>query len=135
FPSPSISAIVGNEPYTDVPTIADMDGDGKMEIFVDVGSQFYGFTYDGKTLPGVWPVTLTSRRLGKVAADMDGDGKLEIVALANTAPTNSVLTSLAIYDLEGHALQRWTMTECGATNITQRSFPVVANMDSDPELE
>src|SRR5205085_6173979 len=88
----------GDAPYSDVPLIADMDGDGKMEIFVDVGSLFYGFAYDGNPLPGVWPVALSAKRLGKIAADMDHDGKLEIVALANEPPDNGSLTSLAVYD-------------------------------------
>lgn len=123
------------EPYTDVPTIADLDGDGKLDILVDVGPTFYAFNYLGETLPGVWPVALNARRLGKVVADLDGDGKMEIIALANTPAENTDLSSLAIYDREGHVLQRWNITACNATNISQRSFPAVANMDSDPELE
>jgi subtilisin family serine protease len=123
------------EPYTDVPTIADVDGDGKLDILVDVGSIFYAFNAQGAPLAGAWPITLNSKRLGKVVADLDGDGKMEIVALANSPGENSSLTSLAVYDREGHALLRWNLSSCDATNITQRSFPVVANMDDDSDLE
>jgi subtilisin family serine protease len=125
----------GEEPFTDVPTIADVDGDGKLDILVDVGSLFYAFNYQGNLLKGAWPVSLNAKRLGKVVADLDHDGKMEIVTLANLPGENSSLTSLAIYDLEGHALQRWTVSSCGATNISQRAFPVVANMDDDADLE
>jgi subtilisin family serine protease len=124
------------EPYSDVPTIADVDGDGKLDILVDIGPTFYAFTRDGNTLPGLWPLTLTAKRLGKIVADLDGDGKMEIVALANTGPeTFPSNTSLAIYDREGHAIQRWNVPACQATNFTQRLFPVAANMDDDPDLE
>jgi subtilisin family serine protease len=125
-----------DEPYSDVPTIGDLDGDGKPEILVDVGSTFYAFTSDGATVPGLWPLTLTANRLGKILADVDGDGKMDIVALANSAPTNGPANlSLAIYDREGHSIQRWNLPVCDATNVTQRLFPVAANMDDDPELE
>lgn len=129
-------ALNGDEPYSDVPTIADLDGDGQLDILVDVGSTLYAFDRDGQSLPGLWPISLTANRLGKVVADLDGDGKFELIALANRATTNAPnQTSLTIYDREGHVLQRWPLGEIGATNITQKSFPVVANMDSDPELE
>lgn len=123
-------------PYSDVPTIGDLDGDGKPDILVDVGSTFYAFTHDGNPLPGLWPLTLNANRLGKIIADVDGDGKMEVVALANSAPTNGPANvSLAIYDREGHSIQRWDLPACTATNVTQRSFPVAANMDDDPDLE
>ena len=123
-------------PYSDVPTIGDLDGDGKLDILVDVGSTFYAFRHDGSPLPGLWPLTLTANGLGKILADIDGDGKPEIIALANYAPTNGPANvSLAIYDREGHSIQRWTVPVCTATNVTQRFFPVAANMDDDPEPE
>jgi subtilisin family serine protease len=123
-------------PYSDVPTIGDLDGDGKLEILVDVGSTFYAFAHDGTMLPGLWPLTLTAQGLGKIIADLDGDGKKEIIALANVAPTNGPpVVNLAIYDREGHAIQRWEVPACNATNVTQRFFPVAANMDDDSDLE
>lgn len=124
-----------DEPYADVPTIADLNGDGKLEILVDVGPTFYAFDHLGNIAPGVWPVSLNAKRLGKIVADLEGDGKQEIITLANSPGENSSLVGLAIYDAEGHALQRWNISACSATNITQRSFPVAANMDDDPQLE
>lgn len=124
-----------DEPYADVPTIADLNGDGKLEILVDVGATFYAFDHLGSAAPGVWPVTLNAKGLGKIVADIEGDGKPEIIALANSPGENSSTVGLAIYDAEGHALQRWTIGACGATNIAQRSFPVAANMDDDSDLE
>ncbi len=127
----------GDEPYADVPTIADLDGDGKLEILVDVGPTLYAFKYDGGNMPGIWPVTLGARGLGKAVADLDGDGRPEIVALANWPTENSPTTvNLSVYDGEGHVLQRWDVdASCGATNNTQRAFPVAANMDDDADLE
>jgi subtilisin family serine protease len=123
-------------PYTDVPTIGDLDGDGKPDILVDVGSTFYAFNRDGSMLPGLWPLSLNANQLGKILADVDGDGKMEVVALANSAPTNEPANvSLAIYDREGHSVQRWDVPAFAATNVTQRLFPVAANMDEDPDLE
>jgi subtilisin family serine protease len=125
------------EPYTDVPTVGDMDGDGKLEVFVDVGPTLYAFTYDGKDYPGLWPLTLTANRLGKIIADLDGDGKPELIALANNPPANNpnLGVNLTVYNKDGLILQRWTMGACGATNFNQRIFPVAANMDDDPDLE
>lgn len=127
----------GDEPYADVPAIGDLDGDGKLEILVDVGPTLYAFAHDGKDFPGVWPITLNARGLGKVIADMNGDGKPEIIALANV-PTEAAPTTLnlTVFDNEGHVLQRWNVdASCGVTNNTQRAFPVVANLDDDPDLE
>lgn len=47
------------EPYSDIPVVGDVDNDGKMEIFVDVGrtKQLFAFRHDGTPMPGLWPVT------------------------------------------------------------------------------
>lgn len=126
----------GEEPYADVPTVGDINGDGIPEIFVDVGPTLYAFTNTGENLPGAWPLTLGSRRLGKVIADLDGDGKNELIALANSpAPNSDGSLSLTVYDGLGLTLQRWPISNCASTNLTQRNFPVVANLDAGPGRE
>jgi subtilisin family serine protease len=71
-----------------VPTIGDIDGDGRKEIFFypyqlkNGAGVIEAFTHDGKNLAG-WPLTLPAR-IGKpdvamAMADLDGDGKDELL--------------------------------------------------------
>jgi hypothetical protein len=71
------------------PTLADWNGDGKLEIAFGTGpistptdprqSYFYLLDGKGKVLPG-WPKKVERMRTAASAADVDGDGRLEIVA-------------------------------------------------------
>lgn len=79
-----------------VPTVADLDGDGRSEIVVTTrgftrGGRLYVFSDDGKVLPG-WPKSLSNNNVSQTAtcADLDGDGKLEIIALERSYPTGRV---------------------------------------------
>jgi hypothetical protein len=63
------------------PVLADIDGDGRLEVIVGTSM---GFLYvlsgaTGEALPG-WPVQLGEITGAAAVGDLDGDGKLEIVA-------------------------------------------------------
>lgn len=93
------------------PTVADLDGDGQLEVIGDV-AVLQG--KDGSTL-----ATLAAHRTTyhtPVVADLDGDGFKEI------------LLGDRVFGADGGTA--WTLRGSG-----QGSFSAVANIDADPELE
>jgi subtilisin family serine protease len=126
-------------PYSDIPVVGDIDGDGLMEIFVDVGSsgQLFAFRYDGTPLPGKWPVQLEATSLGKVIADLNGDGNQELVGYSQDTVTRngSAYRQLVVYDKSGNLLRKWEVPACDSGLDAPKMFPAVGNLDDQPDLE
>lgn len=126
-------------PYSDVPTVGDLEGDGFLEIFVDVGSdgQLFAFRFDGSPVPGKWPVHLESTSLGKTLADIDGDGRKELIGYSNDPVNRGGVDyrQIVVYDAAGNLLQKWEVPGCDAESDSPRIFPAVADLDGDSELE
>ena len=131
--------LASGAPFSDIPVVGDVDGDGYKEIFVNVGSdgQLFAFRYDGTPLPGQWPVSLQAGPLGKVLADLNGDGKKELIGLSQyTADsTGSPSRQLVVYDWQGNLLQKWDLPGCDVELDTLPMLPAVANLDDEPDLE
>jgi subtilisin family serine protease len=106
------------------PTVADVNGDGRAEIFVaGYDGSVYAFESDGAPLTG-WPQDTGAPVLGAVAVgDLDHDGTVEIVA----ASARRVFAWRA----NGTRLQGFPLS----VPEVVRSGPVLANLDVDPELE
>ncbi|MGE3310826.1 MAG: Ig-like domain-containing protein [Limisphaerales bacterium] len=128
-------------PEHDAPVVGDIDGDGRLEVFVDTGAggAIQGFTATGEPLGGAWPVAPGGDHFGKVVADLDGDGRAELVVLSNP-PADLVgapQRRLAVLDGTGAILARWTLASCPDPMETPvpELLPAVGNLDSDPELE
>ena len=126
-------------PYSDIPVAGDANGDGLMEVFVDVGDggQLFAFRHDGQPMAGKWPVRLDVGGLGKVLADLDGDGDKEIVGYSRETVTkgNIEFRQLVVLDHEGNLLRVWEVPACDAELDAVELLPAVGNLDGDPDLE
>ncbi|MBK8978988.1 MAG: VCBS repeat-containing protein [Planctomycetes bacterium] len=80
----------------EAPAVADLDGDGSLEILVNTrgltsGGRAYVFHADG-TLAAGWPKNLNNNNTpgAPVAADLDGDGRLEVLIQERAYPIGYV---------------------------------------------
>jgi hypothetical protein len=131
--------LASGEPYSDVPVAGDVDQDGYLELFVDVGSPgtLFAFRHDGTPLGGNWPLHLEASDLGKVLADLDGDGRLELVAFAQN-PVRRGSTDyqqLLVFDGSGGLRRSWYVPSCEESLDAPEMFPAVGNLDENPDLE
>lgn len=125
---------VGSGP--DIPAIGDVDGDGRMEIFVDGRRQIFAFDAAGQPREG-WPIEIPAGSLAKVLADVDRDGRLDLITYAQDPliDTGFDYSQLRIYNAAGTLTQEWLFPWCGFTNDVQKIFPLAANLDDEPGLE
>jgi hypothetical protein len=103
------------------PTLADLDGDGTLEVLVqteEVG--FYALRPDGTTL---WRQCWAGGNAAPVAADLDGDGRLEVV-VASDSGLVSVLRGAG-----GHPLWTFDVRSLGITPGSITVAPTVAELD------
>lgn len=69
----------GHYPAGSGPSVADLDGDGDLEVVVNRTDRIFIFNHDGSPVPG-WPrVFQGSFDLGCTLADLDDDGSAELV--------------------------------------------------------
>ena len=115
------------------PALADLDGDGKLEIAIcmhQTGSGCYVFRHDGTLQPG-WPQSFggTWSYTPPTICDLDGDGQLDV--LAGRAGGTVPAPALFAWNRHGQLLPGFPYsTEGGA-----ESPLTVADIDLDPELE
>ncbi len=84
------------EDYTQAtPTVADVDGDGQLEVLLGAEDRkIYGWNHNGTELAG-FPLTTGGEIRGAVSLfDVDGDGKMEAVVVGNDR-------QVAMWDLPG----------------------------------
>ncbi len=126
-------------PYADIPVAGDIDGDGFLEVFVDVGGdgRLFAFRHDGSPVAGQWPVSLDAGGLGKVLADLEGDGRKELIgySLETVSRGSAKFRQLVVYDHEGQLVRRWEVPACDSEVDTVRMLPAVGNLDDAPDLE
>ena len=121
------------------PTLADLDGDGNMEIISATifSKRLFAFRYDGTLVDG-WPVAINidNSELNEyysppAAGDVDKDGKLEVF----------INTHQGVYgfDSAGHPLPGWPQQrkkDFGApvvlADVNQDSYPEVICMAGSP---
>jgi hypothetical protein len=109
------------------PGLADLNGDGKLEIV----APFYStFVYDAQgRLLGKGTATKGRVYAPGVVADLDGDGKPEVVVGGNDG-------TVAAYDLAGGRLRvKWTASTCSGGQCPEARGMAAADLDGDGKIE
>jgi hypothetical protein len=116
------------------PAVADLDGDGEMEV---IGSAYSIFVLDGETGQLQWQVASGHDRSepdaknvgrtwpGIVVADVDGDHQIEIV----TAHSGGYVS---IYERDGYFAPGWPQQPTGGLELRGLS---ISDLDNDGTLE
>lgn len=102
------------------PLVADVDDDGRGEVFLGSGA----FRSDGQPLQGT-PGTGVNP---PVVADLDGDGTLELLYVSEPV---SGIVELRVLRLDGAPVAGFPVSFFGTVDI----YPAVADLDADGERE
>ncbi|OGX06767.1 MAG: hypothetical protein A3G87_04280 [Omnitrophica bacterium RIFCSPLOWO2_12_FULL_50_11] len=111
------------------PAIADLDGDGKLEVVIGgMDGSVYAWHADGTPVAG-WPIPVGAQ-VGSSAsiADLNGDGSLEIVVGSTISATEGKVFA---WHVNGMAVTGWPVT----TGDRVESSPAIADLDGDGTLE
>lgn len=136
FPYAIMDSLIGSNSYS-APVLADLTGDGKLEIVFcshsdsnNAGGIIYAVKYDGTSLPG-WPQTVPNWIYGApIVADIDADSELEIIVGEYGASPTPAFYIFA-YNPDGSLVNNFPMGPYhgSANQIT------VADIDNDNEFE
>ena len=136
FPYGILDTVAGSNSYS-APVLADLTGDGKLEMIfcshssaTDSGGIIYAVKYDGTSLPG-WPRFVPNWIYGApIVADIDGDFQPEIViGEYGSSPTPAF--SVFAYNVDGSLVNNFPM---GPYNGSANQI-TVADIDNDTEFE
>jgi uncharacterized repeat protein (TIGR01451 family) len=124
------------------PVLADLDGDGNLEIlYASYDGSLHAFWLD-KTEHGNWPYhayTSGPYRFTSepVVADLNDDGKAEVIFTTWVQKGSGLSGQLVILDYLGNLLQAVDLPPGygGADWNGAMAAPTLANIDSDPDLE
>ena len=103
------------------PTVADLDGDGELEIGI-AGRSYTVLETDG-SVKWTQSITDSSSMTGSSVFDFEGDGRVEVVSAAER--------SLRIYDGETGSI----LYQFNKSSATTYEYPLVVDVDADGNAE
>jgi FG-GAP-like repeat len=126
------------------PAVADLDGDGRLEIlFASYDGRLHAFWLD-KSEHGSWPFSVYHPSDGSLSfasepavADLDADGHAEVLFTSWTQKGSGKTGRLYILDYLGNLLQSADLPPAfgGPSWNGALPAPTLANIDADPDLE
>ena len=126
------------------PSVADLDGDGRLEIlYASYDGRVHAFWLD-KTEHGDWPYSVYNSAEGfyrfasePVIADLDNNGFAEVIFSSWTQKDSNQTGKLHILDYLGQPIYEINLPDAfGGDNWNGAlPAPTLANIDSDPDLE
>ena len=133
--------IENNQPN---PAVADLDGDGRMEIlYTSYDGRVHAFWLD-KSEHGNWPYSVYNPAEGfyrfasePVIADLDDNGYAEVIFSSWTQKGSDHTGKLHILDYLGNPIYEVNLPEAFGSENWNGGLPAptLANIDSDPDLE
>jgi parallel beta-helix repeat protein len=130
---PGWPVLIDGSSFCSKPSLADLTGDGKLEI---IGGNKVGLSIlssDGTYLPG-WPKSIYVTSWSSIAvADLNLDGNLEIIATGKLS-SSSGTDRLFVFRHTGQYAPGWPKI-IGSSNSLNYFSPVVADIDGDSYQE
>jgi len=137
--SEDYEVIENNQPN---PAVADLDGDGRMEIvYASYDGRVHAFWLD-KTEHGEWPYTVYDSAEGvyrfasePAVADLDNDGHAEVLVASWPEKTPGLTGRLHVLDYLGRPLYVVDLPAVADEWNGGLAAPTLANIDGDTDLE
>jgi len=129
FPNWPVSC-VQNDDFASSPTLADLDGDGDLEILMTSSDgQLHVWTWEGSPFNGSWPLSMpgadANDKRGSVSvANIDNNPGPEIIAGTNGGKVYA-------YDTDGELIAGWPIQTDGEVF----SSPTIDDIDRDGDVE